>query len=108
MEFDIKINKLDCVPLMGNLINVVTNIHWSLIGKLNGNEHQIDIITYLSSGELNSSNFIEYKNLTLDIAMEWLKASLGKGGIDQYKSLIITYFDENKNISTINPDLPWI
>ena len=107
MEFDIIIRKLDCIPLMDDLTNVITNVHWSLIGKLDGRQHQININTHLSNDELNISNFTEYKDITLDMMVEWIRKESGENGMDNYKNFIIKYFEENKNIPTINPNLPW-
>lgn len=107
MKFNIEIKKLDCLPVMDDLINVITRVHWSLIGKLNNVEHSIDIITPLSVDYTNSSNFIEYSDLNRENLINWLESLNNGRTMNGYKNFITNFFEENQNVSIINLDLPW-
>lgn len=107
MDFDIQIKKFDCIPIMDNLTNVIIKIYWSLTGKISQKMHSINIITTLSVDYTNSSNFIEYSNLTQDVINGWLLSVNGEKTMNDYKQLIYRFFEENIESSIVNPKFPW-
>jgi hypothetical protein len=107
MKFNIQIKKLDCLPVMDDLINVITKVHWSLVGKLNNKEYSMDIVTQLSVDYTNSSNFIEYSNLNQNTIIGWLDSLYDGRIMNEYKNFLIKSFEENQDFSIINLDLPW-
>lgn len=101
MEFLIKIDKLDCIKIENNKI-VVKRIHWSIIGKLNSKEKKINIISEISTNNINDSNFIDYQNLTEDIINSWISDL----SLSNTKENLQKLFEEDQS-SEINPNLPW-
>jgi len=101
MEFFTQITKLDCLESKDNFTNVVKRIHCSIIGRKGQKERMVNIIVDLSLDTINSSNFIEYKNLSEDIVNTWLP------NLSDVKESIEKTIDEDQN-SEINLKLPWI
>lgn len=108
MEFNIEIRKLDCVPLMDNLQNVVTMVHWSLIGKMNNIEQSINVSTKLCVDHTNENNFLEYYNISEDIMIEWVKSQFGEEQLESLKARLINQIKEIQSPMVINLNLPWL
>ena len=96
------INALDCLPKKGQMLDVVSIVHWTRFAK----QGDIEVSNYgtMSCGQPIETDFTAYADLTYEQVCSWLDA-----GLD------VRYLDVNLNIqidNIINPPivnlpLPW-
>lgn len=85
----------------------VVNVLWTLTGDQNGTVASIDGNTQFDSQQ--ASPFIPYDQLTQDIVIGWVQASLGPQGIANYEANVQGQIDSilNPPVSPQNTPLPW-
>tara|TARA_Y100000401_G_scaffold51351_1_gene40195 strand:- start:191 stop:526 length:336 start_codon:yes stop_codon:yes gene_type:complete len=97
---------------IGSLSDVVLVIHWYAQDKETigtgesavdhcGSQYGCEIIA-----EPDSSSFIEYKDLTEEKLLEWVKAVMGAEEVTQVETNIATRIAESKS-PTVTSGLPW-
>lgn len=96
------ISALDGDKTLGANSDVVTNIHWRLLGT---NEDGITGETYGSQaiGEPTSGSFIEFGDLTQEIVVGWLENVMD---VQSYKDRIQAQIDEKITPTTFTLPLP--
>lgn len=97
------IAQLDCKPELGGFQNVVTTVHWRLIGT-DGN-HSADVY---GSAALSSPKepFTAYANLTAQQVEGWVQAALGEEQVQEYRAAIASQIESAAPAA--RPSLPWV
>jgi hypothetical protein len=97
------INELDCIPKEGQLIDVVSIVHWSRLAE----QDNIEVSVYgtMNCQTPSETDFTAYPDLTFQQICTWLEAGLDVAELDANLD------SEIKNI--INPPiitlpLPWV
>lgn len=105
MSLTWKIEQLNCKPSFDGKTNVVETIHW----RLNGVDGDYATSVYGSQGVTyeESTDFIEYDNLTEDQLISWVKDILGEEQVTNYENSVISQLELLKNPVMVNPPLPW-
>lgn len=108
-----QVTKLDVVPLLNNLSNVVLNVHWKLTLTYQGITDSIEGVYPLDPP--SQETFVDYNNLTEEQVLDWIfnapvikerfkypldKASIEKILLDRLKQK----YDEQQ---TQPQQLPW-
>ena len=79
-EYKWIINALDCVPKEGQMIDVVSVVHWSRIAQ----QDDIQVSSYgtMSCPQPSETDFTAYPDLTYEQVCGWLDAGLDVEAID--------------------------
>jgi hypothetical protein len=114
-----KIESLEYVVSFDGQSNIVSNIHWRLIGHSEQKKEILNIDDSVSvvpfSGQVYGSelinyasgnSFVEYAELTEQIVVGWLEASLGSEKIAELKLNIDSQITAQVNPTT-GSGLPW-
>jgi hypothetical protein len=85
-------NVLHWTAIDGEVVNGVTHT-----GRIYGVENV--------SGNPDSEGFIAYSDVTKDIAISWVKDSLGASKVTEVEAQVASQIDESKNptVSYVNP-----
>ena len=99
-----EINKLKCIPKIGDKVNVVKAISYNYIAT-----DDSDSTTGIVSGTVpvqtsDLSNWAAYDGLTKSKVVGWLEANLTVSDLKTQVDAIIT---EKKNPSSLMMDKPW-
>jgi hypothetical protein len=81
------INNIDARPIVNGLVNVISNVHWRLIGT-----DGVNTTTRFGDVELDwpdSDKFIQFDELTEDQIIGFAIDILGNTAINQYKTSIL-------------------
>lgn len=83
-EYKWQINALDCIPKEGQMIDVVSIVHWSRIAEQFINEESIQVYIYgtMNCGQPSETDFTAYPDLTYDQICSWLDAGLNVAELD--------------------------
>jgi len=105
-EFVWEIRRMDVVPVLNSLKNVVKNIHWTysttvIIDNVNYSAFYSDI-TVLKPPEIQ---FITYDELTKDIIISWLNSSIN---LNNLNSKIISRLQDKFAPNIVSMPLPFI
>lgn len=102
-EYKWVINALDCVPKEGQMIDVVSVVHWSRIAQ----QDDIQVSSYgtMSCPQPSETDFTAYPDLTYEQVCGWLDAGLDVESIDlgldgQIENII--------NPPIVTPPLPFV
>lgn len=102
-EYKWIINALDCVPKEGQMIDVVSIVHWSRIAQ----QDDIQVSSYgtMSCPQPSETDFTAYPDLTYEQVCGWLDAGLDVESIDlgldgQIENII--------NPPIVTPPLPFV
>ena len=102
-EYKWIINALDCVPKEGQMIDVVSIVHWSRIAQ----QDDIQVSSYgtMSCPQPSETDFTAYPDLTYEQVCVWLDAGLDVESIDlgldgQIENII--------NPPIVTPPLPFV
>jgi hypothetical protein len=96
------INALDCVPKEGQIIDVVSIVHWSRFGIQN--DIQVSMIGTMNCEKPSETDFTAYSDLTFEQICEWLEAGLNVSEID---ANLDSQIENIKNPPIINLPLPF-
>lgn len=105
-EFAWKIRKMDVVPVVNSLTNIVKNIHWTYSTSVVINN--VDYSTYYSDMTVLSppeTNFITYEELTQDIIVSWLTNIIDMNNLN---SIVIERLQNKFSPPIVNIPLPFI
>jgi hypothetical protein len=103
-EYTWKIEALDYAVSAEGQSNVVTDIHWRLLGTDGTYNGEIYGTLGLSFNADNS--FVEYADLTKDQIIDWVEVNLGNERIDGLKEAIDAQIEAQANPKT-GSGLPW-
>ena len=100
------ISAMDVVPKEGELVNVVSVVHWRRQGTevVNDKTYTAEVYSTYSCPSPSSTDFTAYPDLTQYQVEGWLNAGLDVTSIDQN---IATQIEQQINPPVINPPLPW-
>jgi len=93
---------MTCISNVGTMQDYVVVCEWAIIG---GNETKTMEMPICGqaffSSDPSKSNFVPYQDISEDLAIEWVKQSLGPDGVNE----VLRSIDYQLEIS--NPPLPW-
>lgn len=99
-----QIQNLDYVVIDNNQPNVITNIHWKLLGSDGTHSSEVFGVQFVTFDAKNS--FVKYENLTKEAVIAWLISSLGDERIDSFKTSIDAEIELQIN-PVCKRGLPW-
>jgi len=100
------ISSMDVVPQEGELVNVVSVVHWRRQGTevVDGKTYTAEVYSTYNCPSPSSTDFTAYPDLTQAQVESWLNAGLDVPSIDQN---IATQIEQQINPPVIQPPLPW-
>lgn len=100
------VEKLDCIPLVGDLKKVVSNVHWKYAGF---DEEQYSGTKYgiIAIGSPNPESFVSFNQLDEQTVINWVSSQFTDNDIQTMQSEIAQEISELKSPSIENEDLPW-
>lgn len=100
------ISAMDVIPKEGELLNVVSVVHWRRQGTevINGKIYSAEIYSTYSCPSPSPTDFTAYPDLTQTEVENWLNAGLNVVSIDQN---IATQIQNQINPPIVTPPLPW-
>ena len=93
-----------------NLSDVIVQTHWTLTGTDDdGNSGTFSGATPFDLSTVDSSNFVEYSNLTEAMVLDWIKAVVVGSYKNHVDEQIQRQIDGKKNpiIEVSSSELPW-
>lgn len=84
---------------------LVCTSHWRLTNSVNDVFNEFNGSVVLPSKDINDSTFVNFEDITEDIALEWTKAVLGAEQVTAYESAILLNKTES-NQKLVN-GIPW-
>ena len=101
------INALDCVPKQGQMIDVVSIVHWSRIANtfLGAKPLQVSIYGIMPCGQASQTDFTAYPDLTFEQICTWLDAGLNVSELD---ANLDSQIENIINPPIITLPLPWV
>ena len=102
-EYKWIISALDCVPKEGQMIDVVSIVHWSRIAK----QDDIEVSVYgtMNCGQPSETDFTSYPDLTYEQFCSWLDAGLNVSELD---ANLDSQIENIINPPIITLPLPWV
>lgn len=101
-EFTWTISAMDCKVSEGELNDVVTAVHWRLLGSRDG--VYADTYGVTSVGPPNPEDYTNYPDLTKETVVGWVETELGPDNITDIKNGLDTQIDNI--ITPVNVTLP--
>lgn len=100
------IEAMDVVPKEGELVNVVSVVHWRRKGTevVDGKTYTAEVYSTYNCPSPSSTDFTAYPDLTQAQVESWLNAGLDVASIDQN---IATQIEQQINPPVVTPPLPW-
>ena len=100
------IEAMDVVPKEGELVNVVSVVHWRRKGTevIDGKTYTAEVYSTYNCPSPSSTDFTAYPDLTQAQVESWLNAGLDVASIDQN---IATQIEQQINPAVVTPPLPW-
>lgn len=99
-----QIKNLEYVKSDNGQTNVVTNIHWKLLGSDGTHSSEVFGIQFVAFNAENS--FVRYEDLTEEIVIKWLISVFEKEQIDRFKASIDAAIETQVN-PVSGSGLPW-
>jgi hypothetical protein len=101
------INALDCVPKEGQMIDIVSIVHWSRIAEqfIGGESIQVSIYGTMSCPSPSETDFTAYPDLTYDQICSWLDAGLKVVELD---ANLDSQIENIINPPIVTLPLPWV
>jgi hypothetical protein len=101
------INALDCVPKEGQMIDVVSIVHWSRIADtfLGAEPLEVSIYGTMNCGQPSETDFTAYSDLTFEQVCQWLEADLNVAELD---ASLDSQIENIINPPIITLPLPWV
>lgn len=96
---------LDSKPEYEGMANVVTAVKWIVQSDVHGKDNTVMGHTEIAFDA--DSPFINYDNLTSEVVLDWVKASLGEEKVASYESAIASHDEVLEQRSQVNSGLPW-
>jgi len=106
-EYKWQINALDCVPKEGQMIDVVSIIHWSRLAEqyISAEPIQVSIYGIMSCPSPSETDFTAYPDLTYEQICTWLDAGLNVFELD---ANLDSQIENIINPPIVNLPLPWV
>lgn len=107
------ITKLDVVPSLNTLSNVVKNVHWmlTLTKEVNNVPYSTTCTGKITLDEPSESSFIAYDQITFENVVSWVENFLGENQVNLLQSDLMSTVDSaisrTNNPPFINLRLPW-
>jgi hypothetical protein len=79
--------------------------HWRLTNSVNNVFNEFNGSVELPLKDIDDSTFVEFDDITEDIALEWTKNTLGVEKVSAYESAIL--LNQNKSNKKLAPGVPW-
>lgn len=98
-------SSVDAYPDVDGLTNVISTVHWRLLGEDSGYTAEVYGAISLDPVE-DSESFIPFESLTPELLQEWVEQKMGDD-LDNYKTSISGQIDARKNPPVVSPPLPW-
>ena len=100
-----QIKNLDYVVSDNDQPNVVTNIHWKLLGSNGTYSSEVSGVQFVAFDDEKS--FVKYEDLTEQKVIKWLSSSLGEEQINSLKPSIDAEIQLQVN-PVRKSGLPWV
>lgn len=100
------ISAMDVAPKEGQLVDVVTVVHWRRRGieEVDGKTYSAEVYSTYNCPSPSPTDFTAYPDLTQSQVEGWLNAGLDVASID---ANIATQIQNEINPPVIQPPLPW-
>lgn len=100
------IEAMDVIPKEGELVNVVSVIHWRRSGTevVDNKTYTAEVYSTYSCPSPSATDFTAYPDLTQAQVEGWLNAGLDVPSID---ANIATQIEQQINPPVVTPPLPW-
>ncbi len=97
---------VDVYPQNEGETNVVYNVHWAVIGTLEGADDESLPITAFANGTQlinvdSEVEFIPFENLTNEIVVEWTKDTMGEDQVQGIEDVIASQIAELENPTSV-------
>jgi hypothetical protein len=101
------INTLDCIPKEGQMIDVVSIVHWSRLAEQYIGDEPIQVCIYGTMSCLSPSetDFTAYPDLTFEQICQWLEAGLNVSELD---ANLDSQIENIINPPIVTLPLPWV
>lgn len=101
------ISAMDCVPKEGELIDLVSTVHWRRDAKeVDGDkEYYGDVYGAMGCSAPDPMAFVPYSDLTFDEVCSWLEANLDVAALD---AALDSQIENQKNPPIVQLPLPWV
>ena len=102
-----KINRLNCVPKEGQMIDVVSIVHWSRIAEqyIGGELIRVSVYGTMSCQSPSETDFTAYPDLTYDQICSWLDSDLNVAELDEN---LDSQIENIINPPIVTLPLPWV
>ena len=106
-EYKWQINALDCIPKEGQMIDVVSIVHWSRLAEqyIGAEPIQVSVYGTMSCPSPSETDFTAYPDLTFEQICTWLDAGLNVSELD---ANLDSQIENIINPPIITLPLPWI
>lgn len=100
------IKALDCKPDVDGLSDYVVTAHWTLSAT---DDTYTGSVYGTASFEVDPDkpDYTPYSELTEELVIEWVKASLGAEQVASYEFNVLKQIENQINPPIITPELPW-
>lgn len=98
--------QMDAYPEKDGLMDVVFQVHWTLVGT--DNTYKGTAYGSCSVTLDESVTYTPYNELTHEQVVGWVKDTIGAEGIAYYETNIATQIENKINPPVVTPPLPWI
>jgi hypothetical protein len=102
-EYKWQINALDCIPKEGQMIDVVSIVHWSRLAEQD--DIQVSVYGTMGCATPSKTDFTAYPYLTYDQICSWLDAGLEVAELD---SNLDSQIENIINPPIVTLPLPWV
>jgi hypothetical protein len=102
-EYKWQINALDCIPKEGQMIDVVSIVHWSRLAEQDN--IQVSIYGTMTCGQPSETDFTAYPDLTFEQICQWLDKGLNVAELD---ASLDSQIENIINPPIITLPLPWV
>jgi hypothetical protein len=101
-EYKWQINALDCIPKEGQLIDVVSIVHWSRLAEQG--DIKVSVYGSMICATPSKTDFTAYSNLTFEQICQWLEVGLNVSELD---SSLDSEIQNIINPTIVSLPLPW-
>ena len=102
-EYKWVINRMDCVPKEGQLIDVVSTLHW--VRYAEQGDIKVSIYGIMNCPIPSETDFTAYPDLTYEKVCEWLEAGLNVSKLD---ANLDSQIEKIINPPIVTLPLPWV
>jgi hypothetical protein len=96
--------KIECVPTVGELTNVVKHVYW--YRRASNDVYQATIDGWSTISDPDKDAFVSYNSLTKQDVINWLESVVDVTKLDNDLAEMLVSVTESKSVIVI--DIPWI